>query len=428
MAQRRRDTACIRGFLVRRQFQSLRAEYEAVVLEIEGDLGTLQWTEGWIPRPRFLSEKVKPHQTWKTRERLPKPEQKLWSPFPCKEPEREALWEEVVLKELEDSSSVNPGSLPCTDNSPWLQAEQSRKTRKPNQEEIRDTSRMGNTEVAVPGLPHSQPELQSLQQHRSHLAMELLWLQQAINSRKEYLILKQTLRSPEAGKTREAPSMCSDHGGQACERATPQSSPPQENHSYQDRTTGEHADDSRWRVKSQRHTSPECLATTDRSTVGAKYREPCHRKPGPQLPISSDSQATGDRLTKEPDHRGQPFGGNCLQLSKFLNDQDPGGFKPTGLCSAKARTQPPSCPEDSIVEDKGPDSQRGRPRELGLSEDHIIWDGTFSGPEHGRLDFWRTKPPKGQTPGDRTTMDGNSNKPSYEGWTNQTTVVEIKAT
>ncbi|KAI5946920.1 IQ domain-containing protein C [Manis javanica] len=48
--------ACVRGFLVRRQFQSLRAEYEAIVREIEGDLGMLQWTEGWIPRPRFLPE------------------------------------------------------------------------------------------------------------------------------------------------------------------------------------------------------------------------------------------------------------------------------------------------------------------------------------------------------------------------------------
>lgn len=46
--------ACVRGFLVRRHFQNLRAEYEAIVREIEGDLGTLQWTEGWIPRPQFL--------------------------------------------------------------------------------------------------------------------------------------------------------------------------------------------------------------------------------------------------------------------------------------------------------------------------------------------------------------------------------------
>ncbi|KAB1268051.1 IQ domain-containing protein C [Camelus dromedarius] len=71
----RDEAACVRGFLVRRQFQSLRAEYEAIVQEIE--------------------------------------------------------------------------------------------------------------EAEGPRLPQSQTELQELQYHRSHLAMELLWLQQAINSRKE---------------------------------------------------------------------------------------------------------------------------------------------------------------------------------------------------------------------------------------------------
>lgn len=44
--------------MVRRHIQRLRDEYEAVVREIEGDLGTLQWTEGWIPRPQFLPEVV----------------------------------------------------------------------------------------------------------------------------------------------------------------------------------------------------------------------------------------------------------------------------------------------------------------------------------------------------------------------------------
>uniref|UniRef100_A0A286XR89 IQ motif containing C n=2 Tax=Cavia porcellus TaxID=10141 RepID=A0A286XR89_CAVPO len=46
--------ACVRGFLVRRRFQRLRAEYESIVQEIEGALGTLQWSAGWIPRPQFL--------------------------------------------------------------------------------------------------------------------------------------------------------------------------------------------------------------------------------------------------------------------------------------------------------------------------------------------------------------------------------------
>lgn len=188
--------ACVRGFLVRRQFQSLRAEYEAIVREIEGDLGMLQWTEGWIPRPRFLPEKPKSHRTWKAKERVPNSEQKLRSHLQCKEPQREALWEEMMLKKSGESLT-NSGSLPYTDDSHWLQNEQ----RKPSQEKARDRSRMEN-----PGLPHSHTELQELQYHRSHLAMELLWLQQAINSRKEYLILRQTLRSPEVIRPETSPA------------------------------------------------------------------------------------------------------------------------------------------------------------------------------------------------------------------------------
>ncbi|EPY87296.1 hypothetical protein CB1_000256021 [Camelus ferus] len=175
--------ACVRGFLVRRQFQSLRAEYEAIVQEIEGDLGTLQWTQGWIPKPRFLPKKAKSHQTWKARERVPSPKE-LWSHFPCKEPEKEAIWEEMILKKSGESSA-NSGSLPFRDDSPWLQDEQNRKTRKLSQGETRDMSRMDNPEAEGPRLPQSQTELQELQYHHSHLAMELLWLQQAINSRKE---------------------------------------------------------------------------------------------------------------------------------------------------------------------------------------------------------------------------------------------------
>lgn len=262
--------ACVRGFLVRRRFQSLRAEYEAVVQEIEGDLGTLQWTKGWMPRPRFLPQKAKSHQTWKAGERVPKPKQELWSCFPCKEPEREAIQEMMLKKSGE--SSANSGSLPCRDDSPWLQDTQNRK---PSQEETRDMPRMETPEAAGPGLPHSQTELQELQYCRSHLAMELLWLQQAISSRKEYLILKQTLRSPEASQTRDEPSMCPHHGAQACERAGSQRNPPLQDQSYRDRTTGEpdHADNSCWRLKSQPNKSPERLATIDKTTAGAKYRD-----------------------------------------------------------------------------------------------------------------------------------------------------------
>ncbi|XP_068393942.1 IQ domain-containing protein C isoform X2 [Eschrichtius robustus] len=425
--------ACVRGFLVRRQFQSLRAEYEAVVREIEGDLGTLQWTEGWIPRPRFLPKKAKSHQTWKAGERVPNPEQDLWSCFPRKEPEKEAIWAEMILKKSGESSA-NSGSLPCGDDSPWLQDEQSRRTRKPSQEETRDMSKVENPAAAGPGLPHSQTGLQELQYHRSHLAMELLWLQQAINSRKEcsllqqYLILKQTLRSPEANQARDEPSLCPDHGGQGCEKAGSRPGPPLEDQSYRTTREPDHVDDSCWRLRSQPHKTPEILAATDKTTAGAKYRDLRYRQAGPQLPTPSDNQAIGKRLTKEPECGEQTFGGTCLQLTKLLEDETHKGLKSRGYCSGKARTQLPTLREDPDIEDnsprgpgqKDPDSQRAGPRELGLSEDHVICDGTLA--EHGGLDLQKTKPPKGQTPGDKSSTGRPSNESSHEGWKNQRTV------
>ncbi|KAM5323375.1 IQ domain-containing protein C isoform 2-T2 [Glossophaga mutica] len=410
--------ACVRGFLVRRQFQSLRAEYEAVVRELEGDLDTLQWTEGWIPRPQFLPQKAKSHRTWRARERAPKPEQELRSCFSRKDPEREVIPEEMMLKKSGESSA-NPDSLPCRDDSPRLQDEQSRKTRKPSQEKTRDMARMENPEAAGPGLPHSPAELQELQYRRSHLAMELLWLQQAINSRKEYLTLRQALRSPEASP---------DHRGQARERAGSQPGPPLEDQCCRARTAGEpgHADASCWRRKSQPHKSPERLATADEATVGNKYRDPCHRRVGPQLPIPSDNQAVENRFAKEPHHGDQTFGGACLQ-TKLLEDQTPKGFKPKGPCSGQARTQLSTLREDPNTEDrsprgpghKKPECQRARPRELDLSEDRVIRDGTSA--EHGSQDLWKTKPPKAQTPCNNSSRDGASKEPSTEGRKNQRT-------
>uniref|UniRef100_G1QPN5 IQ motif containing C n=1 Tax=Nomascus leucogenys TaxID=61853 RepID=G1QPN5_NOMLE len=411
--------------LVRRQFQSLRAEYEAIVREVEGDLGTLQWTEGRIPRPRFLPEKAKSHQTWKAGDRVANPEQGLWNHFPCEESEGEATWEEMVLKKSGESSA-NQGNL-CRDHSSWLQMEQNRK---PSQEETRDTTRMENPEATDQRLPHSQPQLQELQYHRSHLAMELLWLQQAINSRKEYLLLKQTLRSPEAGLIREEPHVCLEHGEQACERDQSQPSAPLEDQSYRDGTTGqvEQEDDSCHRVRSP-HRSPGSLATTQKNIAGAKCREPCYSKSGPPLSIPSNSQALGDRLTKGPVDGRQTFGGTCLLQMKILEDQTPRGLKPRDHCPRKSRTQLSALYEDSHIkisprklDHKEPDCRTARTQELGLSEDHIIWDGTLAGPEHSVLHLWRTKPPKGQAPTDRSSRDGTSNEPSHEGRKSQRTI------
>lgn len=195
-------------------------------------------------------------------------------------------------------------------------------------------------EAAGLGLPRSQTELQY---HHNHLAMELLWLQQAINSRKEYLILKQTLTSPEASQPRDEPSVCPDRRAQTYERAGSQTSPPLKNQSYRDRTAREpdHVDDC-WRLKSPPRKSLERLATTDKTTAGVKYRDPCYRRAVPQLPTPSDNQALEGRLTKEPDHGEQTFGQTCPQLMTVLHDHTPKGLKPRGSCSEKARTRMPT--------------------------------------------------------------------------------------
>ncbi|XP_006158210.1 IQ domain-containing protein C [Tupaia chinensis] len=258
--------ACVRGFLVRRQFQRLQVEYETIVREIEGDLGTLRWTGGCIPRPRFLPEKAKSNWSWKAGERVPNPEQGPWRHSSWKEAEREAVREETVLQKS-GASSGNPGGLPCRDGSSWLQAELSRKSRRPSHEETSDISGVEDPATGS-GLPHHQRELQELQHHRSHLAMELLWLQQAVRSRKEYLLLKQTLRSPGTGQTRDDPSMCPDRERQAHERVWAHPSPALEDWSCRDTVTRDldPVGDSCQGVRSQRRKSPESLAAAEAHT------------------------------------------------------------------------------------------------------------------------------------------------------------------
>ncbi|XP_051028032.1 IQ domain-containing protein C [Acomys russatus] len=392
--------AGIRGFLVRRQFQNLRAEYEAIVREIEGDLGTLHWTAGCIPKPVFLPE-AKSHCPWKA-ENTANPEKKR------------------------EESPAKPGSL-CRDDSAWLRAEQGRKA---SQRNTGDTQVSKMATDADLGLSQSQQELQD---QRNHLAMELLWLQQAINSRKEYLILKQTLRSPEAGQTRDKPAnMCLNPQGQACEKAWLQSSCFLETQSYRDRTMGElhRADDFCQEGKPKPQETPDSITSTGRGPAGAEVRELCYKKAGPQLPVL-ESQAGGDRVTKGLDHTQQPFKGTCLQQLKLLEDQTRGDPKPRSPYSGKAVTQRATLYENPDTEDrysrepsyKEADCQRARPHDLSISEGHRIQDRTLAGHEHGSLALRRTKAPKSRPPSASSSSHKPSTEPRREGWAEQSTLL-----
>lgn len=249
----------------------------------------------------------------------------------------------------------------------------------------------------------------------------------------QYLILKQTLRSPEASQTRDKPDTCQDHRRQASGKTWLQSSCLLKDQLCRDRAIGEphSADDSCHKGKSQPQKPPYSLASTGKDTVGAKGRELCYRKTGPQLPAALDSQAGGDRVTKGPDHGGQAFNETCLQQLNLLEDQTLGDPKSWSPCSAKAMTQlPPLCGHLNTVDTypgkpsySEADCQRARPHDLSISEGHVIWDGTSAGLEHGSLDLRRTKPPKSQHPSARSSTHGTTSELSQEGWENQRTLL-----
>lgn len=165
--------------------------------------------------------------------------------------------------------------------------------------------------------------------------------------------------------------------------------------------------------------SPDSRASTGKAPTGAKGRELCYRKKaGPQLP-ALESQAGGDRVSKGPDHSGQPFNGTCLQQLKPLEDQTRGDPK-----HGEAAPQWPTLCKNPNTEDrysrkpsyKEADFQRARPYDR---EGHVIQDKTLAGQEYGSLAPRRTKPPKSQAPSASNSSHETTNEPTQEGWENQ---------
>ncbi|XP_044281245.1 IQ domain-containing protein C [Varanus komodoensis] len=213
--------ASVRGYLIRKKFQSLRGAYESIVKEIEGNLDSLQWNRHSLSWPAFLPKPI--HNPVKTKELkgqeaacnestsyreeekrcqeelLPAEESCCEMQLPSHLPTKLVIEDEAGdmiqnLKHLVEKPSGNPSSLPgqreeggdlSNVSSEWssvvLEVESPRLSQ--------ELSFQKGQEV-----PQAIPDLQ---RYRKHLAMELLWLQQAIVSRKNYLMLKQRLGSSE---------------------------------------------------------------------------------------------------------------------------------------------------------------------------------------------------------------------------------------
>ncbi|XP_066495164.1 IQ domain-containing protein C [Tiliqua scincoides] len=197
--------ANVKGHLVRKRFQRLKEEYESIVKEVEGSLDLLQWNACFIPRPVFSPKsfqkpvKVKelgPLEAGSGKNHIQQKEEALSCPVEL-QPEMQ------LPSQLPVEVRQNPDH-PVDKPSAWPLSEES--------EEGQDCSNISSVwssavlEVESPGprqdlrfqrgreMPQTVPDLQ---RYRKHLTMELLWLQQAIASRKNYLVLKQRLGNPE---------------------------------------------------------------------------------------------------------------------------------------------------------------------------------------------------------------------------------------
>ncbi|MBN3320574.1 IQCC protein, partial [Atractosteus spatula] len=201
--------ALIRGFLVRRHFSSLRGDYEDIVREIDGDLSHLEWHGNLIPVPGFSYEKGAG----------PRSQDGPAAGPPGAEPGSGSRGNEPgpaieVLQPERDTSGTQERQAPDDPAAPAPTAETCREARQHSEaragpqadstgrpagwEDGRQSGSRTDATATWDRLQRKEMPMtrEGLRLYRNNLAMELLWLQQAIASRKNYLVLKQRLGTP----------------------------------------------------------------------------------------------------------------------------------------------------------------------------------------------------------------------------------------
>lgn len=213
--------ACVRGWQLRRRFRSLQQEYEEVVREIEGDLSELQWTGRYLPRPIFVPKKSLQGKCSAVQESVPSDKastEKTEQELDASEPEQDWGCSSSVKPPAQLQSKEDPSSLgECDAARPPNPGAEADKSTAKGCSALAESEEWQNSSVSsvwdstvhesesleacleipledIKELPRTRAGLQS---YRNHLIMELLWLQQAIVSRKNYLKLKQRLGTPD---------------------------------------------------------------------------------------------------------------------------------------------------------------------------------------------------------------------------------------
>ncbi|XP_037550873.1 IQ domain-containing protein C [Nematolebias whitei] len=196
--------ACARGYLVRSEVRRAREDFEEIVVDIDGGLTHLKWTKTVISIPLFTDDDGPLDSPVSS---SCKPSEAACAPLTSAPSSEEAADLHVLLEreeaERDDSQACCSPSIPTRGHEEeqrlsvsggadggvmesvrssniWNDVEPDRDSRK-------GPPRQCRLAQDVPRTP------EDLRLHRNTLTMELVWLQQAIDSRKKYLALKNRL-------------------------------------------------------------------------------------------------------------------------------------------------------------------------------------------------------------------------------------------
>ncbi|KAM9786959.1 IQ domain-containing protein C [Syngnathus typhle] len=187
-----------RGHLVRAELRHARVDFEEVVKEIDGTLAHLGWRDAIIPTPYFtgtdepLPRKVPGSAVGARSQNLG-----AGDVVPLSEASSHRLQATEVQKY---DSGVKQQTEGCLQSSHVLEAGPYMNSEEVPESTLDSTSIWSSMDsLPLKGSPRDRlaqvvpatPE--TLRCHRDALTMELLWLQQAIDSRKKYLTLKDKL-------------------------------------------------------------------------------------------------------------------------------------------------------------------------------------------------------------------------------------------
>ncbi|XP_028293507.1 IQ domain-containing protein C [Gouania willdenowi] len=183
-----------RGYLVRKEVRLAREDFEEIVAEIDGDLKHLRWRETVISNPDFTDTCLQPSSsTW----RPPDPEVGVGVFSQRSEASSEEGGDNLVISgkmeaERDYSHTCSTVREKQRGGSVTEGTEESRSTWNLSDRDLNyDRPYKGVQQYCLAQDVASTPE--ALRLHRNTLTMELLWLQQAIDSRKKYLSLKDRL-------------------------------------------------------------------------------------------------------------------------------------------------------------------------------------------------------------------------------------------